>query len=82
MPGLPVHYQLPEFTETHVHPQPAQEHPSPASSAAVSDWKGTEPQLGVWGRQTRVGGEEESRGVYGGSKNQTLGGNWEQGRGQ
>ena len=33
------------------HPQPTQEHPS-ASTAVVSDWKGTEPQLGVWGRQT------------------------------
>ena len=33
------------------HPQLPREHPS-ASTAAVSDWKGTEPQLGVWWRQT------------------------------
>ena len=63
------------------HPQLPQEHPS-TSTAAVSDWRGQSLSRECGGDKLGVGGEEESRGVYGGSKNQTLGGNWEQGRGQ
>ena len=44
-PGLPVHHQLPEFTETHVHPvgdaiQPSHPLSSPSSAFSLSQHQG------------------------------------------
>ena len=56
MPGLPVHHQLPEFTQTHVHPvgdavQPSHLLPSPASAFNLSEHQG----LSQWARSSHQG---------------------------
>ena len=60
MPGLPVHHQLPEFTQTHVHPvsdaiKPSHplSSPSPACSQSLPA-TGSFPmnQLFAWGGQS------------------------------
>ena len=54
------------------HPQLPQEHPSPASTAAVSDWRGQSLSRECGGDKLGVGGKERSKGVCGGSKKMTL----------
>ena len=67
MPGLPVHYQLPEFTQTHVHRvgdaiQPSHPLSSPSPPAPITSWQIDRKQRKVsdfifLGSKTTAGGD-------------------------
>jgi len=62
MPGLPVHHQLPEFTETHVHrvsdaiqpshplSSPSPPAPNPSQHQSLFLWSCMDVRVGLWRR--------------------------------
>ena len=56
MPGLPVHHQLPEFTQTHVHQVSDAIQPShPLSSPSPPVPRESQQELAVWLRKLKQG---------------------------